>query len=240
MQAKEIDARLEIVEGKVVPLRMNLSAFAYRDDVDLLQRYYDELWRAYLFVAPHVFSDARRVRAVLNAMCAEYDIPLDVLLRKVRGHQEFESRPEHEAPGRVVVDLTETISSFLDEVPLDGAPLSVPADVLRRAARDPVLQASFETGEDLRRRLSGLFEAAALEAVAADEKVGGVSDDSQKRRLRRYAERIRAGDDVPTSVRSWRPQQSLGLTQTFSEYAKQLVEQVLLAPADGPDVEPGV
>src|SRR5262249_39684819 len=57
MQAKEVDVRMEIHEGRVLPLRVQRESFAYRDDLDVLEQYYQELWCAYIFVTPAIYND---------------------------------------------------------------------------------------------------------------------------------------------------------------------------------------
>ncbi len=85
MQSKEIDARLEIQENKVLPLRVQ-DTFVYKRDVDTLQEYYKSLWRAYVFVAPHLFADSVRCKAVVDAFCEHFQIDPAEAYQKVRGH----------------------------------------------------------------------------------------------------------------------------------------------------------
>lgn len=86
MQSKVVDARLEIREGRILPLRVQTESFAYYADIEVLQRYYNELWRAYIFVAPELFANRSKCEAVVNAFCSHFGIPTELAHRKVRTH----------------------------------------------------------------------------------------------------------------------------------------------------------
>jgi hypothetical protein len=64
MQSKEVDARMEILVGCVLPLRVQDELFTYHAEVELLNSYYRNLWRAYVFVSPEIFANAARCRAI--------------------------------------------------------------------------------------------------------------------------------------------------------------------------------
>ena len=61
MQSKEVDARLEIVENRVLPLRVQRESFTYHQDVQVLEQYYKDLWRTYVFVSPSLFATPQNV-----------------------------------------------------------------------------------------------------------------------------------------------------------------------------------
>ncbi len=110
MQAKEVDVRVEITEDRVLPLRRQRESFAYRADLDVLEQYYEELWRAYVFVAPEVFEDAARCRAVVDRLCDELNIPKELAYKKVRGHDDFHVTAE-QASSRAIEHVEKFISS---------------------------------------------------------------------------------------------------------------------------------
>ncbi len=86
MQSRDIDVRLEIEPGRILPLGAQRALFAQRADVDVLDQYYRELWRAYVFVSPAIAGDADRCRAVVDAVCRRYGLPVADAWRRVRGH----------------------------------------------------------------------------------------------------------------------------------------------------------
>lgn len=87
MQSKEVDARLEIVEDRILPLRKQAESFAYQRDIEVLRQYYGELWRVYVFVSPEIFEDVSRCKAIVDALCQRFGIPEEVLYSKVRSHE---------------------------------------------------------------------------------------------------------------------------------------------------------
>lgn len=87
MQSKEVDARLEIVEDRILPLRCQTESFAYQRDINVLKQYYDELWRAYVFVSPGVFADVDKCKLIVDSISEHFGIPQEVLYRKVRRHE---------------------------------------------------------------------------------------------------------------------------------------------------------
>jgi hypothetical protein len=87
MQSKEVDARLEIAVDRVLPLRVQDELFTYHQEVELLKHYYTELWRAYVFVTPAIFSNKIRSKKVVNAFCDHYELPREAAYAKVRDHR---------------------------------------------------------------------------------------------------------------------------------------------------------
>lgn len=90
MQSKEIDARVEIQENRIVPLRSQRT-FVYNNDVEALKTNYESLWRAYIFVTPEIFEDRSRCEAVVRQFCNEYKVRWEDARRKVRRHDYDES-----------------------------------------------------------------------------------------------------------------------------------------------------
>jgi HD superfamily phosphohydrolase len=89
MQAKEIDVRLEVKEGSVLPLRELAARHEFVDlaDVDALRKHYEQLWRAYIFVSPQVFENKGQCDAIIDKFCNEYGIPRRDANKKARGHR---------------------------------------------------------------------------------------------------------------------------------------------------------
>ncbi len=94
MQSKLIDARLEIEVDRILPLRVQ-SGFVYGMDVETLQKYYQSLWRTYIFVSPDIFTSRQRCEAVLQRFCAEYNVDWNAAINKARGH-DFARKEESE------------------------------------------------------------------------------------------------------------------------------------------------
>jgi HD superfamily phosphohydrolase len=103
MRSKVVDARLEIRERRVLPLRVQTESFAYCADIEVLQRYYNELWRAYVFVAPEIFDDRSKCEAVVNTFCSHFGIPNELAYRKVRKHDLTSPSPAPRAAPEPVV-----------------------------------------------------------------------------------------------------------------------------------------
>ncbi|MBI5282322.1 MAG: HD domain-containing protein [Candidatus Solibacter usitatus] len=91
MQSKEVDARMEIAVGRVLPLRVQDDIFTYHAEVELLNRYYASLWRAYVFVTPEIFAISDRCKAIVDAFCDHYELPRAAGYQKVRMHRFRES-----------------------------------------------------------------------------------------------------------------------------------------------------
>jgi len=127
MQSKEVDARLEIAEGRVLPLRVQHSNFTYDAEVKLLKEYYENLWRAYIFVTPTIFADEAKCRAIVDKFCDHYRLPTSEAYRKVRGHKLSEK------PFRAQkLPLTELGDKKPAQIELDqlvGAGLAEPSDI---------------------------------------------------------------------------------------------------------------
>lgn len=99
MQVKLVDARLEIREGRVLPLRVQRESFAYAADLAVLQQYYEESWQSYLFVAPRVFENKATSRAIVDAFCEHFGISRPLAYRKVRKY-DFNSEGDIERSGK--------------------------------------------------------------------------------------------------------------------------------------------
>ena len=159
MQLKLVDARLEIHDGRVLPLRVQRESFAYAADLAVLQQYYQELWRSYIFVAPHVFHDAMKCKAVVDAFCAHFGIQPALAYRKVRTH-DFSL-----ADGVTVTRAFGAIESFLNGLPITELPPNTSAALMGEAAKDAAFLAVISSGGDPAERLTGLLHIAVLQTL---------------------------------------------------------------------------
>lgn len=87
MQAKEVDARLEIEDDNVTPLRCQSEKFTYNADIKVLESYYHNLWQTYIFVSPEVFESKKKCKIIVDYIRKEYEFSKMVLYSKVRGHK---------------------------------------------------------------------------------------------------------------------------------------------------------
>lgn len=157
MQLKLVDARLKINDGRVLPLRVQRESFAYAADLDVLQQYYQELWRSYVFVAPSVFRDPVKCKAVVDAFCAHFGIPAALAYRKVRTH-DFSL-----GEGVTISRAFSAVQSFLNSLPIGELPPKVSAALLAEAAKDSSFLAAVSSGGDAAQRLTALLHIAVLE-----------------------------------------------------------------------------
>jgi uncharacterized protein len=160
MQVKLVDARLEIHEGRVLPLRVQRESFAYAADLAVLQQYYQELWRSYIFVAPHVFQDAARCKAVVDAFCEHFGIERALAYRKVRTH-DFSL-----ADGVTVSRAFSHVQTFLRDLPVIDLPPKISAALLAEAGKDNTFLDIVSENGDPSERLTGLLHISILEAPA--------------------------------------------------------------------------
>lgn len=85
MQAKEIDVRTELKPGIVRPLRTEQKQFSLHQDIDVLKKYYSDLWRMYLFVEPEIYANSEKCLKVVEAFAQNCMIPdVRAVLRKAR------------------------------------------------------------------------------------------------------------------------------------------------------------
>jgi len=185
MQSKLVDARLEISEDRVLPLRVQKEVFAYRADLDVLQQYYDDLWRAYVFVAPEVFRDGEKCRAIVDEFCAHFGIVPALAYNKVRVH-DFTL-----IEGVTVTKAFEAVKTFLAGLPFPQITPDLASRVLAEASSDGVFLGELQSNADVAERLTALLHIAALNNV--------VDENDKTKRLRKA--QIVAIDDYVRSVR---------------------------------------
>lgn len=148
MQSKEVDARLEIVVDRVLPLRVQEQNFTYRAEVELLKQYYLNLWRAYIFVAPEIFTKPDQCKHIVDAFCDHYDLPRAEGYKKVRGHQFQESVPEA-APTTTTTKAMTTagLNEVFEEavVALGDRAFAISKDQARSAIKEALIRVAEST-----------------------------------------------------------------------------------------------
>lgn len=179
MQAKEVDARLEIQYGRIVPLRCQRDLFTYNADINVIEQYYHNLWQMFVFVDPDIYQNRAQCRNIVECLRKEYRFSKMVLYTKVRNfplHLENEVSP-HDAIyytssflgegsfGKVVEDIPQPIiASFLNSVSDDEHYLSILHD---KGEIDSADVADFDVAID--RRLRQLLEASTLCEATKDK-----------------------------------------------------------------------
>jgi hypothetical protein len=162
MQSKVVDARLEITEGRVLPLRVQRESFAYKADLDVLQQYYDELWRAYVFVAPELFRDAAKCKAIVDEFCEHFGILPALAYGKVRVH-EFTL-----VEGVTVAKAFDAVNVFLAGLPFPQITPGMAAKLLGEASSDTAFLSGLQSSSDVAERLTALLHIAVLKNVLSE------------------------------------------------------------------------
>jgi HD superfamily phosphohydrolase len=218
MQAKVVEARLEISEGRILPLSTQRESFAYQEELAVLERYYKELWRAYVFVSPEVFSKPQQCKAIVDGFCSSFSIPCATAYRKVRTH-DFEI-----AEGVTIGRAFMAVQQFLVTLPIKTIPREVPEGLLGAAAEDAKFLSLAGSGDkaETERRLNALLEVWTLRAAIPRLTGNGQKRRSQVARIERYCEGVMAGEKpMLTSKRGhdeW---------DSFASYQDELLRDVL-------------
>lgn len=115
MQSKEVDARMEIEVGRILPLRVQEQNFTYHAEVELLKKYYSSLWRAYIFVAPEIFENPDKCRPIVDMFCDHYELPRTEGYKKVRTHRFQESVSEKALTEAGLIDIFDGAVKVLED-----------------------------------------------------------------------------------------------------------------------------
>ena len=188
MQSKVVDARLEIKEGRVLPLRIQTDSFTFHGDLEVLQQYYNELWRAYVFISPRLFENSAKCNAVVDAFCTHFGIPTEVAYRKVRMH-------DFAIPQDFGVETGfETVNQFIQNLPIQDVPSSAIGNFLHEIAQDRQFASLLSSGADSSERLSTLFQISTLRfALTSSEKLKRMKK-ADVVRIERYCVSLLSGE----------------------------------------------
>jgi len=217
MQSKEVDARVEIINDRVLPLSMQRESFAYHEDLAVLERYYEELWRGYIYVAPAVFESPGKCQAIVDAFCGVYGIDRIVAYKKVRTH-DFVIRE-----GLTTQKVLGVVQNFFSDLPFRDLPPSVAARLLSEAAVDERFLAAVGNGEDASSRLSQLLHVAVVRAHVEKVKKAkdtGTRESSRVAVLESYCAELLAGES-PALVAALRD------AGDFATYERNIIEGAL-------------
>jgi len=186
MQAKEVDVRVEIQEGRILPLRVQESEFAYHADLEVLATYYQELWRSYVFVSPDIYNDSVRSKAVVDSLCERFGLDPAQAYRKVRGHK-FDVTDGESMPASL-----SAVARLLDDLAFPEIPKAVTAQLLQEASGDRELMLLIrqsDNSENVRQRLELLLEVVTVKRILERESVSP----KMRRELEGYAGELRKG-----------------------------------------------
>jgi uncharacterized protein len=216
MQAKEVNVRVEIQEGRVMPLRAQREWFAYRSDLEVLERYYEELWRAYVFVDPELFEDYSRCQAIVDYVCEALELPKDEAYRKVRNH-EFIGAVDVQAGLREVRE-------FINKLPVNEVPMEVVLRLMEAAEFDSLFVklagSPLDSSAKIERRLSALFDVTVLNDAL---QTAGLNE-NETARVRAYSEQLGQGV-LPLRSAARGKKTSV----PYAEYREELVTAALSA-----------
>jgi HD superfamily phosphohydrolase len=224
MQSKLVDARLEINVSRILPLRVQREFFTYKADLDVLQQYYDELWRAYVFVSPDLFRDQAKCKAVVDAFCEQYDIPPAIAYRKVRFYDFALTE------GVAASVAFQKVETFLANLELKELPPSLLGDLLALAGSDPVSLSIVRASKDASARLTQLLHIAVLTRLLKENATTKRLKKPQARIVDDYCGSLRmGGQPMQPSARERPGPEDL---QVFTE---RLLTAVLAGAAEGKD-----
>ena len=221
MQSKEVDARLEIIRDRILPLRIQKESFAYNADVDVLQRYYEELWRAYIFVSPSLFEDTQRCRALVDAFCERYGLPNEAAYAKVRKH-EFRLVGE-ETAGRAL----RVFGEFVGRLPFPDLPQTLSRRLLEAAGRDGDFVKGVRAGQDVASRLSVLLEVATLDELCAERTGHQRPARKEKTALEERRRKLLEGQAAPLRPAARETDATAPLWSTFEQYRNDVLRAAL-------------
>jgi hypothetical protein len=218
MQSKEVDARLEINEKRILPLRVQRDKFTYNLDVQVLEHYYKDLWRMYIFVSPEVFDNPIACRAIVDKFCDMYNIPKASAYSKVRKHK-------FQIDGDMIQKFSKPSRLFLHSpgdggLPFADTPMLIATKFLEKLETDKAYLNDIEIGNDPGPRLSSIFDVVILE-----NNLTKIADGKKKKLIEQHIQRISLGEErLHLSRRSE--------SSSFADYAKRLIETVTELQSD--------
>jgi hypothetical protein len=217
MQSKEVDARVEIKMGRVVPLRLQKEEFAYWDDIAVLQQYYEELWRAYIFVSPELFKDPSKCRRVVDEFCQHFGICGDDRAHaylKVRTHK-FGEEPE-----AMTARALQEVNRFVGGLYVKDTPATIVNRLLRVVSSDRDWLNAVRTNGDTGQRLAALFDLNILQDALENQEEGEKLTKKDQARMENYCLGLKSGTILGGAFVRTR---AAGEKVTFAGYSAELL-----------------
>jgi len=220
MQSKEVDARLEIVQDRVLPLRVQRESFAYHADLKVLEQYYQQLWLIYVFVSPRVYANKLQCKAIVDAFCRRYGVEEILAYKKVR---RYRFTLDHDVVAERALEPLERFFRGDGEEGLEfsDTPSDMVAATIATASKDELYLQGVKDGVSASRlteRIAALFESELLAAHLASP-AEGVDVEAVKLTLGA----LRTGN-MTTMLQSRRAARGGGAIRSFAEYRKALLE----------------
>jgi hypothetical protein len=221
MQSKEVDARLEIVENRILPLRIQSESFTYHADIKVLEQYYQELWRVYIFVSPRVFSDIDKCQAIVDMFIKIYHLNEFVAYSKVRHH-------DLKYKGEVAVsEMVKPLHDFLEGLQINDIPKSIFVNILKEIGHDEDYLKSVKNKDDLssKRRINSLIN---IVILLEEDALTGLNSE-QKASVARYKNHLRTGKiyfDTPRELKEAARTKEV-LYYTFSDWKEKLLDKAI-------------
>ncbi|MGH2361891.1 MAG: hypothetical protein ACRDGM_15300 [bacterium] len=152
MQAKEVAAHVELVEGRVMPLNLQEDDTPLRGEIELLNAKYRHLWRLYLFVHPMLvgFGPMSHERAmvlstIVDSFCHTYGVAEEHRRKGCRYQYVPQKRRLDEHFDRWSQGLSDTFPRM--EIRRRADDVNLWTDVLGgETAPLPVAEAEYESG----------------------------------------------------------------------------------------------
>lgn len=217
MQAKEVDVRLEIVENRVLPLRLQKELFSYYSDLKVIEQYYQDLWRLYIFVSPPIFEVMEKCQEIVDEFCSIYQIDRFIAYNKVRHH---DMKYQEVSMSKVVQPLRR----FLEGLHYSDVPKSIITNLMQKMGNDGLYIKAVKDRTDLaiEQRLNRLFNITVLEE---HWKESGV-DSSTKKAITKYIKALNSGEVEAERREAARAVKNL-LDITYENYKNSLVDQAI-------------
>src|SRR5208337_3645327 len=193
------------------------ESFTYNQDVRVLEQYYQDLWRIYIFVSPSLFQEASRCKAVIDKFAEIFGLSKIATYKKVRTHklQEGLSFPKILQPILEFIDRERGGLQFVD------TPTYVLADFVELASRDDIHRGNMEVGRDPHSRLIQLFNSSVLRDAMKRDGLGRQNN----LMLRRSCKVLDGGADEPKLALVARS--IVGRGNNYLEYKQNLVDALL-------------
>jgi len=220
MQAKEVDVRLEIQEGRILPLRVQKESFAYHADLKVLEQYYAELWRSYIFVSPKIFADMGKCQSIVDELCKQVDIPREAAYLKVRRHDFTIS------PGLAVSVALGAMHEFIKVQRFDALPQSVFMSLLVEASKDLQFSEKIRSHQDPSGCLRTLLQIIIVSDAANSEDEALTKE--HRKTIREWSKRVRANKSEPYHRAASDQNFKLGLPLGFATYCREVIAHALV------------
>jgi len=214
---KEVDARLEIFENRILPLRVQRESFAYHLDIELLERYYQDLWQIYIFVSPALYNDAHACKIIVDNFCEFYGLDKTTAYLKVRKH-DFRLDPSV-----ITARSLKPVEEFLFSekgggLPFDYTPTRITSALISKLSQDEQYRKNIESGSDSSSRIASLFDMVIYEEEA--KKLN--KNDALQKTIKDRIEELKSGK---LSSRLF-VERTAVKNISYSDYVKKLLESL--------------